>query len=391
MIYKRVIMFIKKINFYNYNYYSSFITQNQQMNSSIEFQPSFVIPKLNKSNILYFTSNIKDSPNKRYNLNNKTILLTGGTGTIGNYIIEELFKNYNPKKVIIFSRDEMKQHTMKIQNKDNKRLEFVIGDVRNFEALNRAFRNVNVVIHAAAMKHVPICEENPEEAVLTNILGAKNIINAAINNNVDRVFAISSDKASSPTTLYGATKFVSEKLFNHANTYTDNCGTKFSCVRLGNVLGSRGSIIPVFKEQSKNGNLKVTDPEMTRFFMTPKQASDLILSSVEIMNGGEIFVPKLKTTRIMALAKRIAPDKDIDIVGIRQGEKLSEEFISDVDAKSSIELDDRYVIMQPDQFNKYNEIWKNAKQVPKDINYNSSNEKYMMSDKDLDELISQYN
>jgi len=384
-------MNIGKINFYNFNYYPSVVNPKQKMNNSANIQKASVMPKLNKSNILYFTSNIKENPNKRYNLNDKTILITGGTGTIGNYLIEELFENYNPKKVIVFSRDEMKQHTMKIQNKYSKRLEFLIGDVRNFESLNRAFRNVDVVIHAAAMKHVPICEENPEEAVLTNILGAKNIINAAINNNVDRVFAISSDKASSPTTLYGATKFVSEKLFNHANNYTDNDGTKFSCVRLGNVLGSRGSIIPLFKEQSKKGNLKVTDPEMTRFFMTPKQASDLILSSIEIMDGGEIFIPKLKTTRIMSLAKRIAPDKGIDIVGIRQGEKLSEEFISDVDAKNSIELGDRYVIMQPDKFNKYNEIWKNAKRVSKDITYNSSNEKYMMNDKDLDELISQYN
>lgn len=380
---------------YNYKFYNnnvSYLPSNTSINNkpAISDSKNLSMPKLNRSNIIYFTSNINNNPNKRYNLNGKNILITGGTGTIGNHLIETLFEEYNPNKVIVFSRDEMKQHTMKIQNKDNKKIEYIIGDVRNYEALNRAFKNVDVVIHTAAMKHVPICEENPEEAVMTNIDGARNIIRAALNNNVDRVFALSSDKASSPSNLYGATKFVSEKLFNSANKYSEEGGTKFSCVRLGNVLGSRGSIIPLFKEQSKNGNLKVTHPEMTRFFMTPKQASQLILSSVEIMDGGEVFIPKLKTTKIMDLAHRIAPENDIDIVGIRQGEKLHEEFISDVDAKTSIELDDRYVILQPDVYEDFEQVWKDATPVAEDINYNTANQNYLMNNDDLDELIGQY-
>lgn len=374
---------------YNYNYYPQ-LSIVKSGNTRLPYKHEVSLPSINRNNIIYFTSNIKDNPNKRYNLNNKTILITGGTGTIGHYLIEKLFQDYNPQKVIVFSRDEMKQHTMKIQYKDNKKLEYIIGDVRNYDALDRAFKNADVVIHTAAMKHVPICEENPQEAVMTNIDGAKNIIKAALNNNVDRVFALSSDKASSPTTLYGATKFVSEKLFNHANNYSGETGTKFSCVRLGNVLGSRGSIIPLFKEQSRTGNLKVTHPDMTRFFMTPEQASDLILSSIEIMDGGEVFIPKLKTTKIIDLAHRIAPDRGIDIVGIRQGEKLSEEFISDVDAKTSIELDDRFVILSPDKFKNFKSTWKKAKPLANGMNYNSSNQQYMMNNEDLDKLIKRY-
>ncbi len=256
--------------------------------------------------------------------------------------------------------------------------------------MQRAFRNVDAVIHTAAMKHVPFCEENPEEAVKTNIDGARNIINAAIDNDVKRVLFVSSDKASSPSNLYGATKFVSEKLFNHANKYTEEGGPRFSCVRLGNVLGSRGSIIPLFKEQSKSGTIKVTDKDMTRFFMTPKQASELILTGIEMMNGAEIFIPKLKNTSILELAKQVAPDAKVEFIGARPGEKLDEDFISPVEEKNTLELEDRYVILPQEDFKNREKLWDNAKALPENYNYSSKNTKFKMNSDDLKTLINQY-
>ena len=325
--------------------YANIGTNNRNNPPEINSKPDNIskspseMPRIGRSSIIYFTSNINfgeqnKNPQKKFDLNGKTILITGGTGTIGNYLINSLFENYSPKKVIVYSRDELKQHVMKQKNRENQKLEYIIGDVRDEKALQRAFRNVDAVIHTAAMKHVPFCEENPEEAVKTNIDGARNIINAAIDNDVKRVLFVSSDKASSPSNLYGATKFVSEKLFNHANKYTEEGGPRFSCVRLGNVLGSRGSIIPLFKEQSKSGTIKVTDKDMTRFFMTPQQASELILTGIEMMNGAEIFIPKLKNTSILELAKQVAPDAKVEFIGARPEEKLDEDFISPVEEKT---------------------------------------------------------
>ena len=353
------------------------------------------MPRIGRSSIIYFTSNINfgeqnKNPQKKFDLNGKTILITGGTGTIGNYLINSLFENYSPKKVIVYSRDELKQHVMKQKNRENQKLEYIIGDVRDEKALQRAFRNVDAVIHTAAMKHVPFCEENPEEAVKTNIDGARNIINAAIDNDVKRVLFVSSDKASSPSNLYGATKFVSEKLFNHANKYTEDGGPRFSCVRLGNVLGSRGSIIPLFKEQSKSVTIKVTDKDMTRFFMTPKQASELILTGIEMMNGAEIFIPKLKNTSILELAKQVAPDAKVEFIGARPEEKLDEDFISPVEEKNTLELEDRYVILPQEDFKNRKKLWNNAKALPENYNYSRKNTKFKMNSDDLKTLINQY-
>ena len=214
------------------------------------------------------------------------------------------------------------------------------------------------------------------------------IINAALKNNVQRVLAISSDKAASPSNLYGATKFVSEKLFTNANKYSQNEKTIFSCVRLGNVVGSRGSIIPLFREQAKSGTIKITDKDMTRFFMTPQQASNLILSSIEIMNGAEIFVPKLKNTSILDLAKQIAKDAKIQYIGARPGEKLDEEFISKVEEKNTLDLNDRYAILTKDAFENRSTLWREGKELKKDYNYSSSNIDFKMTEKELKELIS---
>lgn len=375
---------------YRHNNYSGIPAGNNCATLKPTNMQSRNLPYLNSDNILYFTPSfgqIKSGHIKKYDLNDKTILITGGTGTIGNYLINTLLENYSPRKIIVYSRDEMKQHVMKIQNKDKSKLSFVIGDVRDKEALNRAFKNVDVVIHTAAMKHVPICEENPEEAVKTNIDGARNIIDAALNNNVQRVLAISSDKAASPSNLYGATKFVSEKLFANANKYSPDAKTLFSCVRLGNVVGSRGSIIPLFREQAKSGTIKITDKDMTRFFMTPRQASELILSSIEIMNGKEVFVPKLKNTSILSLAKQVAKDAKIEYIGARPGEKLDEEFISKVEEKNALDLKDRYVILTNDAFENRTKLWSEGKELKKDYNYSSSNVDFKMTEKELDELI----
>ena len=376
-------------------YHQNNVSHNNSQNNCATYKPKQLqsrnLPYLNSNNILYFTpafGQLKNGHIKKFNLNGKTILITGGTGTIGNYLINTLLENYSPEKIIVYSRDEMKQHVMKMQNKNKSKLCFIIGDVRDEEALSRAFKNVDVVIHTAAMKHVPICEENPEEAVKTNIDGARNIINAALKNNVQRVLAISSDKAASPSNLYGATKFVSEKLFTNANKYSQKEKTIFSCVRLGNVVGSRGSIIPLFREQAKSGTIKITDKDMTRFFMTPQQASNLILSSIEIMNGAEIFVPKLKNTSILDLAKQIAKNAKIQYIGARPGEKLDEEFISKVEEKNTLDLNDRYAILTKDAFENRSTLWREGKELKKDYNYSSSNIDFKMTEKELKELIS---
>ncbi len=385
-------------NFHYSNYrYAKTINFEHKTNTNMqktEMSELKSMPRLYSGNIIYFNPSFGKTDNiheKKYDLKNKTILITGGTGTIGNYLIDSLFRDYSPKKVIVYSRDEMKQHVMKFKNNKNTKLSYIIGDVRDEQALERAFKNVDVVIHTAAMKHVPICEENPEEAVKTNIDGARNIIKAALNSNVKRVLAVSSDKASSPSNLYGATKFVSEKLFSNANKYSEEDGPKFSCVRLGNVIGSRGSIIPLFKEQSKSGVVKVTDKNMTRFFMTPKQASDLILSSIEIMNGEEVFIPKLKNTSILELAKQVAPDAKIEYIGARPGEKLDEDFISPVEEKTSLDLQDRYVILTKEAFNEHSNLWQEGKVLKDNYKYSSSNKEFKMTEEDLKELINSQN
>lgn len=277
--------------------------------------------------------------------NNLNILITGGTGSFGKKFVEIMLKEYHPKKLVIFSRDELKQHEMRVSGFDEPSLRYFIGDVRDLRRLHRAFQGIHIVVHAAALKQVPACEYNPIEAVATNINGASNIIDAAIDCGVKRVLAMSTDKATAPVNLYGATKLVSEKLFVQGNSYRSPEGPAFSCVRYGNVVGSRGSVIEVFRKQMESGRLTVTDPRMTRFWITLERGVRFVISCIERMKGGEIFVPKLPSMRIVDLAQAMDPHCELAYVGIRPGEKLHESMISVDEARQAVELDDRYVIL----------------------------------------------
>lgn len=272
----------------------------------------------------------------------KTILVTGGTGSFGKKFVRTVL-NHDIEKVIVFSRDELKQFEMQQEYKDS-RLRFFIGDVRDKERLQRAFDNVDIVVHAAAMKHVGACEYNPFEAVKTNIYGAQNIIDAAIDCGVEKVIALSTDKAAAPINLYGATKLASDKLFIAANAYTGSKKTKFSVVRYGNVIGSRGSVVPLFRKMKEKGQLTITDERMTRFWITLENGVGFVLKSLKTMVGGEIFVPKIPSMKITDLAKAIAPEAKLKIVGIRPGEKLHELMITHDDARHTLEFDNCYVI-----------------------------------------------
>lgn len=276
--------------------------------------------------------------------NDLTVLITGGTGSLGKKLSEKLLREYSPKKLIIFSRDELKQHEMQVSGFDDPRLRYFIGDVRDVTRLRRAFAGVDIVIHAAALKQVPACEYNPIEAVLTNVDGARNVIDAAIDSGVKRVMALSTDKAVNPVNLYGATKMVAEKLFVQANAYSASGPTRFSSVRYGNVVASRGSVIPLFLEQRKSGKVTITDSRMTRFWLTLDQAAQFVITCTERMHGGEVFVPKIPSMTIKNLAEAVAPGCEIEIIGIRPGEKLHEVLISEDEARHTVELEDRFVI-----------------------------------------------
>jgi len=279
-----------------------------------------------------------------YSLDGKVILLTGGTGSFGKQFTKTVLAEHNPKTIRIYSRGEYNQYLMGRELND-ERLRFFIGDVRDKERLRRAMNGVDVVIHAAALKQVPACEYNPIEAVKTNIEGAVNIIDTAIENNVNRVVALSTDKAVHPVNLYGATKMVAEKLFTQGNSYVGlSRNTRFSCVRYGNVIGSRGSVIPLFNEQKKTGKLTVTDDRMTRFWLTLEQGVNFVINSLAAMKGGEVFVPKIPSMQITDLARAIAPDAEIEVTGIRPGEKLHEVLITEDEARHAVEYDDHFVI-----------------------------------------------
>ena len=278
-------------------------------------------------------------------INNNNILITGGTGSFGKTLTSFLLKNYRPKKIIIFSRDELKQSQMMTELKQyHKTLRFFIGDVRDYPRLKLAMKDVDYVFHAAALKHVPLAEYNPFEAVKTNILGAQNIIDSAYENNIKSVLALSTDKASSPVNIYGATKLVSDKLFIAANNYKGKLKTKFSVVRYGNVMGSRGSVIPVFSKLLNHDFFPITDKRMTRFNITLKEAVNFVLNSLKIMQGGEIFVPKIPSFRVIDLAKAFDSSKKVKIIGMRPGEKLHEEMVSVGDSINTIEFKNSYII-----------------------------------------------
>jgi UDP-N-acetylglucosamine 4,6-dehydratase len=277
-------------------------------------------------------------------IDGRSVLVTGGTGSFGRRLIRTLLDRHRPNRVVIVSRDELKQHEMRTSGFDDPRLRYFIGDVRDVDRLRRAFDGVDVVIHAAALKQVPACEYNPFEAIKTNVIGAQNVIEAAIDRKVKRVVALSTDKACNPVNLYGASKLCSDKLFVAGNHYSGEHGTRFAAVRYGNVVGSRGSVIPLFIQQRKTGRLTLTHPDMTRFWITLQQGVDFVLSSLESMTGGEIFVPKIPSTKIVDLARVIGPDCDIVDVGIRPGEKLHEVMIAEDDSRATIDLGDHYVI-----------------------------------------------
>lgn len=304
---------------------------------------------------------------------NKVVLVTGGTGTFGQKFTEVVLNEHRPQKLIIFSRDELKQHEMRqiYPESNDSCIRYFIGDVRDRDRLKRAFVGVDIVVHAAAMKQVTSCEYNPFEAILTNVMGAKNVIDAAIDESVEKVIAISTDKAVNPVNLYGATKLCSEKLFVQSNAYSGEEGTRFSCVRYGNVLGSRGSVLPVFEEQRKNGKITVTDPRMTRFWITLDQGVRFVLKCIGQMYGGEIFVPKIPSMNIMDLVKTVAPECEVDIVGIRPGEKLNEVLISREEATHTVELDEMYIVQPANPSWQIEEI-PGTKPLPEDFQYKSN-------------------
>ncbi len=275
----------------------------------------------------------------------RNVLITGGTGSLGRRLVAALLAgSEQPNKIIIFSRDEFKQYEMAREFGDHDRLRFFLGDVRDFSRLRRGFQGVNVIVHAAALKQVPAGEYNPSEVIKTNVVGAQNIIDAAIDAGVDRVIALSSDKAANPINLYGASKLCSDKLFVAGNTYAGEGPTRFSVVRYGNVLGSRGSVVPAFRAAAERGQVTITDKRMTRFWLTLDQAVSFVLNSLKLMTGGEIFVPRIPSIRVVDLANAIAPGVPQVETGIRAGEKLHEVMIPADEGRLSLELDSYYVI-----------------------------------------------
>ena len=328
-------------------------------------------------------------------LNGKTILVTGGTGSFGKKFIKTVFEKYpNVKKVIVFSRDEYKQFVM--QNMPEfkpylDRMRFFIGDVRDKGRLERAFEGVDVVIHAAALKQVPACEYNPFEAIRTNVIGAQNVIEAAIDKGVQKVVALSTDKACAPINLYGATKLCSDKLFIAGNVYCGGKDTRFAVVRYGNVAGSRGSVIPFFQELVTNGakELPITDMRMTRFWLKLEQAVEMVLKALETMQGGELFVKKIPSMKMPDLAKAVAPNLKIKEVGIRPGEKIHEQMITVADAPNTIELEDYYIILPQIDFENIEHKYPSAKRVPEDFEYHSGNNDRWLTVDEMKKLISE--
>lgn len=321
---------------------------------------------------------------------NKVILVTGGTGSFGKKCVEKLFAEHRPKKVIIFSRDELKQHEMRQKFPDDGSvpIRYFLGDVRDKDRLYRAFSAVDIVIHAAALKQVPAAEYNPFEAVKTNVIGAQNVIDAAIDQNIDRVIALSTDKAANPVNLYGATKLCSDKLFIAGNSYTGKGKrTIFSVVRYGNVIGSRGSVIPFFKSCLSSGILPITDPRMTRFWISLDQAVEFVFDSLNTMVGGELFIPKLPSMNIMDLAKVIGPNCKTEIVGIRPGEKLHEMMITKDDARMTLEFDKKYIIQPDSRYIPFDLKDKSGKAVSEDFEYSSGTNEVFLSVKEMENLI----
>lgn len=317
----------------------------------------------------------------------QVVLVTGGTGSFGKEFIRILLEEYKPAKVIVFSRDELKQHEMREAGFEQPNLRYFIGDVRDLGRLKRAMDGVDIVVHAAALKQVPACEYNPMEAIKTNILGTANVVEAALETTVNKVLALSTDKAVSPVNLYGATKLAAEKLTVQSNAYSGERPTRFSCVRYGNVIGSRGSVVPIFLRQRQNGKLNITDKRMTRFWLSLEQGVRFVLHCIEMMQGGEVFVPKLPSTSILELANVIAPKAQLVEVGIRPGEKVHEVLISVDEARTTIELKDMYVI-QPAQGPWFVHSWdEKGRLLPEGFYYASNENPEHLSSAQILEMI----
>ena len=327
-------------------------------------------------------------------LDNKKILITGGTGSFGKKFVEMIFKYYKPRKVIVFSRDELKQFEMQLKfNRTSYPISYFLGDIRDSNRLLRAFEGVDYVIHAAALKQVPACERNPFEAIKTNIIGAENIINAAIDKNVKRVIALSTDKAANPINLYGATKLCSDKLFIAGNSYSGTKETRFSVVRYGNVTGSRGSVIPLFLKLRKTGVLPITDFRMTRFWISLDEAVNFVFKCVELSRGGELFVPKIPSMNIVDLAKILGPNCKLKEVGIRPGEKIHEMLISESDAPNTLEFENHYVIMPQFKWWKINskKYFKDGVKVSENFTYTSDTNTQLLTEGDLIRIVKKIN
>lgn len=320
---------------------------------------------------------------------NKTILVTGGTGSFGKKFTQLVLKEHNPKVIRIYSRGELKQQQMRVQFQEScndEKLRFFIGDVRDKNRLHRAMNDVDIVIHAAALKQVPACEYNPIEAVKTNIDGAANVIDVAIDNNIEKVMALSTDKAVHPVNLYGATKLVAEKLFVQGNSYSGERKTIFSCLRYGNVVGSRGSVIPVFQRQKEKGKITITDENMTRFWVTQEQAVRFIIDCIEEMKGGEIFIPKIPSMKIIDLAEVIAPECKRELIGIRPGEKIDEVLLTDEEAHHSKEFDN-YFVVEPEHHFWGKGNYKKGKLLPSNFIYSSGNNDQWLTKQELMKML----
>ena len=321
-------------------------------------------------------------------LDGKTILVTGGTGSFGKKFTRMVLDRYDVNKLIIFSRDELKQAQMRTEFGNNPKLRFFIGDVRDKERLYRAFDGVDIVIHAAALKRVPECEYNPFEAIKTNVIGAQNIIDAAIDRGVSKIVALSTDKAVNPINLYGATKLCSDKLFIAGNSYVGGKDIRFAVVRYGNVVGSRGSVVPLFLQLKEAGKLPITDPRMTRFWITLEEGVEMVFTALEKMQGGEVFVPKIPSMKITDLAKAIAPECELEIVGIRPGEKLHESLITASDARHTLEFDNYYIIQPEFSWWRLGNH-KDGKPIEEDFEYTSDKNEEWLTVEEMREMLKQ--
>ncbi|MBI3160579.1 MAG: UDP-N-acetylglucosamine 4,6-dehydratase (inverting) [Chloroflexi bacterium] len=320
----------------------------------------------------------------------KVVLVTGGTGSFGKKFTQALLRDEGPAKVIVFSRDELKQHEMRAAGFNQPNLRYFIGDVRDRDRLHRAMHGVDVVVHAAALKQVPACEYNPMEAIKTNIMGTSNVVEAALDAGVAKVLTLSTDKAVNPVNLYGATKLAAEKLTVQSNTYAGGRETRFSCVRYGNVVGSRGSVVPVFLQQRSSGTVTITDERMTRFWLSLEQGVKFVIDCIEQMYGGEVFVPKIPSTTIVDLAKAMAPEAKINFIGIRPGEKLHEVLISEDEARTTVELETMYVV-QPMEAMWFGYEWeKKGKKLPDDFRYASNTNTAWLTVEQIRELVAPF-